>query len=197
MAYFLRAWLCLFLVLCLAPKAIADDCNDKRKGIQTLGFSPPHLDTAKSYLGVKEIGNNGGPEVEMFLRSVGLRRGNPWCAAFVSYCLTACSIQSPAVRSGLASKFILRSSIPASKVLQGSISIPAGSIIVWRRGETIFGHLGFTKQEWKGRSGRTIEGNTSSGLRGSQHDGDGLYARTRTIEPLNHFRITHFTLVSY
>ena len=41
-----------------------------------------------SYIGVREAtGRNDGPQVEMFLQHVGLRKGEPWCAAFVSYCL--------------------------------------------------------------------------------------------------------------
>ena len=41
-----------------------------------------------SYVGVRELTHhNDGPEVERFLAHVGLKKGAPWCAAFVSYCL--------------------------------------------------------------------------------------------------------------
>ena len=41
-----------------------------------------------AYVGVRERTNhNDGPEVERFLAHVGLQKGAPWCAAFVSYCL--------------------------------------------------------------------------------------------------------------
>lgn len=44
--------------------------------------------TYRRAIGVSEAtGRNDGPEVESYLASVGLRRGAPWCAAFVSYCL--------------------------------------------------------------------------------------------------------------
>ena len=79
----------------------------------------------------------------------------------------------------------------------GVQTIPAGWIIVWRKGETIFGHAGFVVQEWKGATGKTWEANTSSGIRGSQSNGDGMYYRTRTIYPLEYLRITHFTPVEY
>lgn len=37
---------------------------------------------------VREIGGeNRGPDVEEYLRYVGLKAGYAWCAAFVSYCL--------------------------------------------------------------------------------------------------------------
>ena len=32
-------------------------------------------------------GSNGGLEVEAYLRSTGLGKGNPWCAAFVNWCI--------------------------------------------------------------------------------------------------------------
>jgi len=35
----------------------------------------------------KEVGNNSGPRVEMFLKSCGLGPGNPWCAAMVNWTL--------------------------------------------------------------------------------------------------------------
>jgi len=39
------------------------------------------------YLHVREATNrNDGPEVEMFLRYLGLPKGQPWCAAFSLYC---------------------------------------------------------------------------------------------------------------
>ena len=44
--------------------------------------------TYRRAIGVREAtGRNDGAEVERYLASVGLRRGAPWCAAFVSYCL--------------------------------------------------------------------------------------------------------------
>lgn len=44
--------------------------------------------TYRRAIGVREAtGHNDGVEVERYLASVGLRRGAPWCAAFVSYCL--------------------------------------------------------------------------------------------------------------
>ena len=44
------------------------------------------ISTAKNELGVKEkSGKNDGKEVEAYLAYVGLKKGNPWCAAFVSW----------------------------------------------------------------------------------------------------------------
>lgn len=42
---------------------------------------------AQDFLGIEEQGGpNRGPAVELFLRAADLRRGAPWCAAFVNAC---------------------------------------------------------------------------------------------------------------
>lgn len=45
------------------------------------------LELAALEIGVREIGHNAGPRVEEYLAIVHLGPGNPWCAAFVSYCI--------------------------------------------------------------------------------------------------------------
>lgn len=147
---------------------------------------------AKGFVGTREIGNNGGPQVTRFLKSVGLRPGNPWCAAFVSFCLDSAKIKTLRTRSGLARHFISKNkTIRATKVMQTNQELPPGTVIVWRRGTTTFGHVGFV-DTWRGKSGTTIEGNTSSGRSGSQYNGGGVWSRRRTINPYDYFRITDF-----
>lgn len=158
-----------------------------------------HLDTAKFYLGTKELtGKNDGEAVERFLKSVGRKKGDAWCAAFASYTLIAAkNVKEPTVRSGLARSFVTKKSIKAADVLRKIKTIPVGSLVIWRKGTSISGHIGILRDDWAGEKGKTIEGNTSSGAAGSQYDGDGVFARTRKIEPANYFRITDFTLVTY
>ena len=147
---------------------------------------------AKSFVGTREIGNNGGPQVTRFLKSVGLRPGNPWCAAFVSFCLDSAKIKTLRTRSGLARHFISKNkTIKATKVMQTNQELPPGTVVVWRRGTTTFGHVGFV-DSWKGKAGTTIEGNTSSGRSGSQWNGGGVWSRKRVINPYDYFRITDF-----
>jgi hypothetical protein len=158
---------------------------------------PKHLVLARQYIGVTEVTNNSSPDIDMFLKYVKLPPGNPYCAAYASYCIGISGASEPKVRSGLARNFITKKSIPASKVLMGAVTIPVGSIVVWRRGNTLFGHVGFTSSEWLKEKGKVVEANTSSGQRGSQYDGEGIYERTRYIQPAAAFRITDFTLVTY
>jgi hypothetical protein len=49
-----------------------------------------------SKVGIKEkTGNNDGPDVKKILASVGLKEGNPWCAAGQSFCHIALNIPNP------------------------------------------------------------------------------------------------------
>ncbi|MCH8567629.1 MAG: hypothetical protein LAT67_05170 [Balneolales bacterium] len=153
---------------------------------------PEHIQVAMQYL---NMNRDSHPEViNGFLKSVDLPPGNPYCAAFVSYCLSKSCVIYPATRSGLARHFLTRDSISATKVVRTNKQLPVGSIIGWKRGNTIFGHLGFTLY-WIGNNGSTIEGNTSPGQAGSQAAGGGIYIRNRTILPAASLRISWFTLV--
>jgi hypothetical protein len=172
--------LCLLLVISLQPQYASEQVNT--------------LNIARGFVGVKEEwGTNRGYWVNRFLLSVKSKPGNQWCAAFVSFCLDSANVQTLRVRSALARSFVRPYSVKATKVIAENMEIPPGAIIVWRRGTTIFGHVGIV-EKWRGKTGTTIEGNTSSGVRGSQNDGDGVYRRTRTINPYSYFRITDFTI---
>lgn len=170
--------------------------------VDTLVFAqketPPHLALAHTYVGVTEkTGKNDGKEVEMFLRYVGLSKGNPYCAAFVSYCIGRSNVHEPMIISASARQFVTAKSIKAYYVLTGKYTVPPGSICIWQRGNGWQGHVGFTTRQLSSSTFRTIEANTSSGDRGSQYDGGGVWERTRQIVLTNHFRIIAFTLVRY
>jgi hypothetical protein len=153
------------------------------------------LTIAKGFIGTKEVGNNGGYWVRRFQACTKSPKGAQWCASFVNFCLDSAGVKGlPFTGSGLARHFATRNkTIKATEVLSKGMELPPGTIIVWRRGTTPFGHAGIV-DKWKGKQGTTVEGNTSSGLKGSQHDGDGVWARTRVINPTNYFRITDFVV---
>ncbi len=154
-----------------------------------------YIDTAFSYVGTTELtGHNDGYNVEKFLKSVGRKKGDSWCAAYVSYCLTA--VKHPfKVRSGLARNFVTKQSILSSDVIKKIKKIEPGYLVIWQRGNTINGHVGFVVDVGE-KNITTIEGNTSSGEKGAQADGDGVYIRKRIIQPYNYFRIKWFTNIN-
>lgn len=172
--------------------------------------------------------SNRGPEIESFLAAVGLApkqdgsgewKSYPYCAAFVSYCLNAAGdgVAFPTKRTAAAREFIDNDrsfiffpegredqhisfgSIRANVVQRGTVSIPPGTIVVWkakRAPEDIFGHAGLVVS-WEGQAGTTIEGNTGPGESGDQRDGGGVYLRKRMLSPGSAFRIVSFTPVIY
>lgn len=155
----------------------------------------PHLEVAKSFLGITErSGKNDGKEVEMFLSFVGRKKGDSWCAAFVSYCLWKSNVKYPKIKSGLAQHFRSKNSVEAREVLFGK-KIPAGSLVIWQKGNSIYGHIGFVI-EWERESGITIEGNTSP-PEDSKSIYEGVFIKKRKIEPANYFRIRWFEQVIY
>lgn len=54
------------------------------------------LEIATAQIGVEEIPkySNSGPEVEIYLKSVGLTRGYSWCMAFIYWCAQNASAQT-------------------------------------------------------------------------------------------------------
>jgi hypothetical protein len=155
----------------------------------------PHLQTALHYFGPQDTErDNHGQHIKTWLNSVGLPQGNPYCAAFVSYCLEVNNAKKPEVRSALASNFIRPNSLKAKDVMYGRKTAKAGAVIIWRKGNTMFGHAGFVLFDWQGATGMTIEGNTTAT---SGSDVEGVFIRKRTIYPANYFRITNFTTVQY
>jgi len=54
------------------------------------------IEVAKSQLGVREIprGSNSGPQVDLYLKSVGLGKGYAWCMSFVYWCTKEACLKS-------------------------------------------------------------------------------------------------------
>ncbi len=160
--------------------------------------SQVHLDTAISYVGIVEkTGNNDGEEIEMFLASVGGKPGMSYCAAFVSYVLNQVqTVKFPKYR-GLMARGFARGAIPINKAMLLE-KVSPGDILVWQRGNSIFGHVGFIIEvNYDTFTFETVEANTSSGDKGSQYDGDGIYIRERKYNVTNYFRMTHINKVLY
>jgi hypothetical protein len=163
------------------------------------GNSQPHVVKALSYVGEKETSPNRSKNIDTWNRFVGNKMGYPYCAAFGSYVFNESKVRVPKLRTGLARNFYTKSPLAysAGDVLMKRKTVKSGDGVVWARGNTISGHFAIAAQNWIYKSGKTVEANTSSGLSGSQFDGDGVWVRIRTISPYSYFRIIGFTGVSY
>jgi hypothetical protein len=139
---------------------------------------------AAARAGIREVGaNNHGPWVKRFLAEVGLPEGYAWCDAFQSYEEHAVAgARLPIESASVAQTYEL------AKARGWLAAIPArGDLgcINWTAAGPPFGdHIALVISArslpgyWKLQ---TVEGNTSSGVAGSQGDGDGVFLRTRVI----------------
>lgn len=151
---------------------------------------PLWIKEADRLVGITETGNNRGKIIDSLNNEVGIPLGSPYCATFISHCLRVGKSIYPRIRSGYSRAFITTRSITVSQYLRGK-KLPPYCLVIWVRPRG--GHIGFATS-WSGNSGKTIEANTSSGLKGSQHDGSGIFRRFRQFSN-GKFRITHFTPV--
>jgi hypothetical protein len=141
------------------------------------------LDHARSYLGVKERGGyNRGPLIDRWNLDAGVPVGSAWCMSFVRAMYARAGVKL----GGGASVGNFESWAKAHGNL---VTRPFRGDVVcfdWN-GDRWADHVGIVERvlalRWKGRVFvgwiQTIEGNTSSGARGSQDNGDGVYRRRR------------------
>lgn len=177
------AWLALVFLFGLFATAISAE--------------PLHVTIARKYVGVVEKGNNAGEPVETFLRSVGLGKGNPWCAAFVYFCLREAGATFPAVRSGLARSYRVKESHTAAEILKGTYEVQVGDLLIWGYDRGYSGHIGIVIAVLGPNRFRMIEGNTSCTAAGDQRNGGMCCIKVRSIEPRARMRIMWATEVSY
>ncbi len=131
-------------------------------------------------VGVRELsGHNDGDRVEVYLRSVNLPKGNPWCAAFVSYCMQANHIKNP--RSGWApAYFSTTSTIWTRGGLKNRLPLPGDVFGIYFQNKGRIAHVGFVHR-FGDKYTVTVEGNTNE--EGSR-EGDGVYLKRRLTKQL-------------
>ena len=135
------------------------------------------LEIAISQLGNHEQpkGSNTGPQVNEYLKSVGLKPGYAWCAAFVYWCAKWSNPETPLFKTG----GVLNMWNKTDKKYR--ITKPqAGDIFVMDFGKGL-GHMGFVESVGK-TTITTIEGNTDSN---SGREGWEVARRTRKISSIN------------
>lgn len=138
---------------------------------------------AAARAGVREVGpNNHGPEVKKFLAEVGLPEGFAWCDAFLSYEEHAAAGRRLPIESAS-----VQATFDAARRLGWDVHEPQREDLVLfdfdGDGQTD-DHIGIVVKVVKRGpllTLQTVEGNTSSGVAGSQADGGGVYLRTRVV----------------
>ena len=114
-------------------------------------------------------------------------QGQPWCFAFVSWCL----MQSGDLGLiGGAPLYYCPTGVAMARQRGQWYAQPApGALAFFGFGQTVAVHVGFVNSVASGSVG-TFEGNTSApGGGGSQYNGDGVYAKTRSSGILGYWHI--------
>jgi len=154
------------------------------------------LQSATSQIGVMEQppGSNRGPQVDMYLRSVGIDPADgsyAWCAAFVYWCFRdaaqALSVPNPAIRSAGVLDCWNRAGaagvhrISSAEANNTPALVKPGMVFVMSMGSGN-GHTGFV-EEVDGVVLTTIEGNTNQG---GSREGIGVFRRKgRRLSTIN------------
>lgn len=137
------------------------------------------LAEARRHVGVTEQppGSNWGGMVERFIRFCGYAFPVYWCGCFACWCVIkggGAKIPTP-IRLGYDGYIIADANAGANGLRAVSFDqARAGDIVVYR-----FNHIGIVDRV-AGDTLFAIEGNTSSGSSGSQSNGGGVFARTRS-----------------
>ena len=130
--------------------------------------------TAVSQLHVREQGHNDGKEVRKYLRSAGLGKGYPWCAAFVTWCHEENNIPNPG--SARVVDWFKANVIWENSGLNDRPSVKPGYVMgLYYSNLGRLGHIGIIEYEDKNNY-YTIEGNTN---RAGSREGDGVYRKIR------------------
>lgn len=164
--------ICIAFYVLLAGFATQYDSHTLKTAAQIVAI-------ASKEVGVKELtGHNDGLRVEQYLVYTGNKKGDPWCASFVSWVFAQAGYSQPKTAWSPAL-------FPKSRLTK---TISEGNIFgLYFADRGRIAHAGLIERQ-KGNWLYTIEGNTN--LAGSR-EGDGVYRKlrhTRTIKAYANWR---------
>ena len=141
-------------------------------------------------IGVHEIGrSNSGPEVNQYLKFVGLSPGNPWCCAYVVY-----RVYKAAHEIGVDVGFKITGSCQVlylwakAKKLVHTVPVAGDVFLQWHSKLDRYAHAGFVRSiSPTGKSFVTVEGNSNDD---GSRDGYEVCSNTRKIVPGKYVFVT-------
>ena len=135
-------------------------------------------DVYLSQLHVREAtGNNDGTDVEKYLASTGLPKGNPWCAAFVHWCFEQVHIPNKVTAWSPSAE---NKDNIIFKMRQFKEEPQTGDVVTFYYSSLgRIGHTGFYNRRISDVAYESVEGNTNGA---GSRDGNGVY---RKIRPFN------------
>ena len=176
----------------LGPGTLAAICPPKVLNVTEAALALIATATAEANKGVREVGKNAGPDVEKYLHSLGMSKGSPWCAAFVSWCvMTSRGLAKPpkwCSGSAVSLYQVARNSKTCISVtpVDADYKAKVKPGYIWSRAQDGAAAAAARKGQWcQGHTGivvavdaigfHTIEGNTNAA---GSREGDGVYRKT-------------------
>ncbi len=155
------------------------------------------IETEKGFVGTTEHGgNNAGEQVERFQKSVGISKGDPWCAAFQRHCFEksagflGLTLPGSFPDSGYCPDYQAWAKrndkwLAAKTVKAGDdLPRPGDLALFYFAAKGRVAHIGLvTSVNPTTKTFTTIEGNTSDDS-GVDRDGDGVFTKRRTLSML-------------
>jgi hypothetical protein len=117
---------------------------------------------AESQLYVRELtGHNDGLEVEIYLKLVGMDKGQPWCGAYVSWVFFKAGVKT--IRSARAADWFKTNIVYKKTNLGQKVPdlLPAQTVAFWYNNLGRIGHIVIVEKDMQ-NSVATIGGNTSA-----------------------------------
>lgn len=158
--------------------------SDMVDGIKRLGRKKDYLDDlvkeATNWVGLKEKKGSPSSIINVFRRANdGVAEGEPWCAAFVQYCVSSVANRNNLEISLAASElcYNLWHNTPKRCRLKGPVP---GSIIIWNYPGTQRGHTGIVHSVMPDGLINTIEGNTGDPREGADKSFRGVFPKIRS-----------------
>ncbi len=163
----------LFFILCLAFTG-SGRVSD-RNLLKTAVPEEDVIALAAKEVGVRELtGHNDGRRIEEYLTCVGLKKGDPYCAAYVSFIYKLAGYPVP--RTGWSPDLF-----PAKRRVKTAFPADVFGIYIQALGR--IGHCGIV-EKIRHDQVYTLEANTNgSGGR----EGDGVYRRIRHLRSIRYF----------
>ena len=139
----------------------------------------------ESLIGVTEAtGKNDGPVIEKILRSAGASKGDPYCAAFNTFCYIQAGLGNLVPHSAWSPDWV-RSPTWTYKN-GGKTPLPADAWGIYFQSKNRVAHTGLVRS-WRGSCVITLEANTSPDATvgsAADRDGQGIYSKRRLTKQI-------------
>lgn len=147
---------------------------------------------ATKWIGIHEKKGEQSKSVNPFRKAVdNVADGEPWCAAFVGYCVRSVALRKKAKIGVHLSELSTDMWYKTPSHLRSKKPLP-GSIVIWKYPNSVHGHTGFVASI-KGDKMLTIEGNTKA-PGDKTISGTGVYSKSRSIYGTDSMPILGFVI---